>query len=285
MSRFAYVNGRYVQHKKASVHIEDRGYQFSDGVYEVIAVFNGKLIDFDDHFSRLGRSLNELELKWPIKHKAMIVILKQIIRKNRIIDGIIYLQITRGVAPRQHAFPEHLNSSLVITAKNLDPFEFDAAKKGINIITTPEIRWQRCDIKSISLLGNCLAKEKAKRADCYEAWFVEDDGMVTEGTSSNAWIVSKEGKLITRNISNSILNGITRLSIIKVARENDIEIIERPFSIKEAKSAKEAFISSTTSLVKPVLKIDGNFIGNGKVGKLSTKILDYYGSYLKAQSI
>jgi len=284
MSRIAYVNGRYVPHLAASVHIEDRGYQFSDGVYEVIAIHKGKLIDMDGHMVRLTRSLKELEIAWPVNPKAMDMIIREVIRRNRIRDGIVYMQITRGVAPRNHAFPDHHNSAFVVTAKHFPPFEFDAANKGVNVITTPEIRWQRRDIKTVSLLGNCLAKEKARRAGCYEAWFVEDDGMITEGTSSNSWIVNAQGELVTRNSSNSILNGITRLSILKVAKENGIEFSERAFSLKEAQSAKEAFVSSTTSFIKPVLNIDGEPVGNGKVGPLAAKLLSYYGDHMKAQS-
>jgi D-alanine transaminase len=283
MSRISYVNGHYVPHHAASVHIEDRGYQFSDGVYEVIAIHKRKLIDMDGHMARLTRSMEELEIAWPVCSGAMVLIIREVIRRNRIRDGILYIQITRGVAPREHTFPDHHNSAIVVTAKCFPPFDFNAANKGINVITTPEIRWQRRDIKSISLLGNCLAKEKARRAGCYEAWFIEDDGMITEGTTSNSWIVTDMGELVTRDVSNKILNGITRLSIMKVAKKNNINFSERAFSLKEAQSAKEAFISSTTSFVKPVLKIDDKPVGNGKIGPLSAKLLSYYSYHMKAQ--
>ncbi|NQU57009.1 MAG: D-amino-acid transaminase [Rhodospirillales bacterium] len=285
MSRIAYVNGQYVPHLAASVHIEDRGYQFSDGVYEVIAIHKGKLIDMEGHIERLTRSLSELEITWPVTPRALDMIIRQVIRRNRTRDGIVYMQITRGVAPRNHAFPDHHDSALVITAKRFPTFTFNASNKGVDVITTPETRWQRRDIKTISLLGNCLAKEQAARAGCYEAWFVEDDGMVTEGTSSNAWIVTADGKLVTRNTSNAILNGITRLAILKLAKEQGVEFVERAFSVEEAKSAKEAFVSSTTSFVKPVLHIDGNPVGDGKVGSLSAKLLTYYGEHMKAQLV
>lgn len=284
MSRIAYVNGQYVPHISAAVHIEDRGYQFSDGVYEVIAIHKGKLIDMDGHMVRLTRSLNELEMAWPVTPRALEIIIRQVIRLNRINDGIVYMQITRGVAPRNHAFPDHLDSALVITAKRFPTFSFDASNKGVDVITTPEIRWQRRDIKTVSLLGNCLAKEKAVRAGAFEAWFVEDDGMITEGTSSNAWIVTSEGQLVTRDTSNSILNGITRLSILELARQQGVEFVERAFSLDEAKTAKEAFVSSTTSFVKPVVHIDDAPVGDGKVGPLTTKLLVYYGDHIKAQS-
>jgi len=284
MSRIAYVNGLYVSHLAASVHIEDRGYQFSDGVYEVIAIHHGKLIDMGGHMTRLTRSLDELEMAWPVAPAALQIIVREVIRRNRIKDGIVYLQITRGVAPRNHAFPDHHESALVVTARRLPPFDFDAAGKGVDVITTPEIRWSRRDIKTVSLLGNCLAKEKAAKAGAYEAWFVEDDGMVTEGTASNAWIITADGKLITRNASNAILNGITRLAILELAEEQGVEFVERAFSVDEAKQAKEAFVSSTTSFVKPVLRIDGEPVGDGKVGEISAKLLAFYGEHMKAQS-
>jgi len=283
MSRISYVNGNYIPHYAASVHIEDRGYQFSDGVYEVIATHKGQLIDYEGHLSRLKRSLKELEISWPVESNVLRIIIQQIISRNRIRDGIVYLQITRGVAPRNHVFPNHSNSALVVTARHSSPFKFNDSCDGINVITTPEIRWQRRDIKTVSLLGNCLAKEKANRAGCYEAWFVEEDGMITEGTTSNAWIVNNKNELVTRNVSNSILNGITRLSIIKVAERNKIKLCERAFSLKEAQSAKEAFLTSTTSFVKPVLKINEKFVGDGKVGLLTAKLLSFYGNYIKAQ--
>lgn len=283
MSRIAYVNGQYVPHLAAAVHIEDRGYQFSDGVYEVIAIHKGQLIDMDEHMVRLTRSLEELEMAWPVGPRPLGVIVREVIRRNRIRDGIVYMQITRGVAPRNHAFPDHHDSALVVTARNFPPFDFDAARKGVDVITTPEIRWQRRDIKTVSLLGNCLAKEQATRAGAYEAWFVEDGGMITEGTSSNAWIVTSDDQLITREASNSILNGITRQAVLKVAREQGIEFVERAFTLDEALNAREAFVSSTTSFVKPVLRIDGKNIGDGTVGPLSGKLLDHYGEHMRAQ--
>ena len=283
MARISYVNGNYIPHYAASVHIEDRGYQFSDGVYEVIAVHKRQLIDFEGHLSRLKRSLKELEMPWPVTSNTLTIIIHQIIRRNRIRDGIVYLQITRGVAPREHTFPNHCKSALVVTARQSSPFRFDGSNEGVHVITTPEIRWQRRDIKTVSLLGNCLAKEKARRAGCYEAWFIEDDGMITEGTTSNAWIVNDKDELVTRNVSNTILNGITRLSIIKVAQKSNIKLCERAFSLEETQSAKEAFITSTTSFVKPVLKINEKFVGDGKVGLLTAKLLSLYGNYIKAQ--
>lgn len=284
MSRIAYVNGRYVPHLSAAVHIEDRGYQFADGVYEVIAIHKGRLIDMEGHMARLTRSLDELEIAWPVGPGPLEVIVNQVVRRNRVRDGIVYLQITRGVAPRNHAFPDHHDSALVVTARNFPPFDFEAEGKGVDVITTPEIRWLRRDIKTVSLLGNCLAKEQARRAGAYEAWFVEEDGTVTEGTSSNAWIVTPDNQLVTRQATNAILNGITRLAVLKLAQEQGMDFVERPFTLDEALNAKEAFVSSTTSFVKPVLRIDGKAIGDGSVGPLTTSLLEYYGRHMRAQT-
>ena len=192
-------------------------------------------------------------------------------------------QVQKLSKTRDHIFPEKDNSALIVTARQLPPFNFNGYDEGINIMTTPEIRWKRCDIKSVSLLGNCLAKEKARRNGCYEAWFVDNDGMITEGTTSNAWIINNKDQLITRNANNAILNGITRLSIINVAKKNNIKFYERAFSLEEAKLAKEVFITSTTSFVKPVLKIDQKTVGNGKVGSLTIKLLSLYENHIKAQ--
>ncbi len=283
MSRIAYVNGRYVPHRNAAVHIEDRGYQFSDGVYEVIAIHKGQLIDEAGHMVRLERSLAELEIAWPINPRALAGVLRQVIRRNRVRDGIVYLQITRGVAPRNHAFPAHRDSALVITARRGPPFDPNQARRGVSVITTPEIRWKRRDIKTVSLLGNCLAKEQATRAGAYEAWFVDDDGLVTEGTSSNAWIVGADGVLRTRHVGSEILNGITRISVLMIAADLGLDFAEEPFSVAEAKAAREAFVTSTTSFVKAVVKIDGDVVADGKPGPLAAKLLDNYGRHMNRQ--
>jgi len=284
MSRIAYVNGQYVPHNQAAVHIEDRGYQFSDGVYEVIGVLNGALIDEEGHHIRLERSLKELEIAQPMSIRALKVVLSEVVRRNHVREGIVYLQITRGVAPRNHAFPNHNNSAIVVTARKMKLFDPEVSRRGVDVVTVPEVRWKRRDIKTISLLGNCLGKEVAAKAGAYEAWFVEDDGKVTEGTSSNAWIVTADGKLKTRPADNDILNGITRQSIMKVAADNGIEFVEEAFSLEEALSASEAFVSSTTSFVKPVIHIDGHTIGDGKIGKLSEKMFAAFNEYVQAQT-
>ena len=218
MSRIAYVNGRYVPHRAASVHVEDRGYQFADGVYEVIAVANGKLIDGGPHLDRLERSLRELRMTPPMGRRALELVMREVVRRNGVDNGIIYLQMTRGVAPRDHAFPARAETQVVMTARRARPQAARIAEDGVKAITMPDIRWQRCDIKSVSLLPNILAKQQAKEAGAYEAWLVDRNGMVTEGSSTNAWIVTRDGQLVTRSIENAILAGITRMAVIEMAR-------------------------------------------------------------------
>jgi D-alanine transaminase len=284
MTRIAYVNGRYVPHREAAVHIEDRGYQFADGVYEVIAIHQGRMVDEKGHLDRLDHSLSELRIAWPMTRRALRVVIREMILRNRIIDGKIYFQITRGVAPRNHAFPENVESALVMTVQHSPSLDQEEASvTGVDVITIPDIRWTRRDIKSVSLLPNVLGKQQASEAGAYEAWMIDDDGNITEGTSSNAWIVSKEGDLITRNPSQAILNGITRLAVLELARSEGVSFVERPFNVAEAKEAREAFVTSTTSLVKPVVRIDGDPVGNGGVGILTTKILSFYTQHMKTQ--
>lgn len=284
MSRIAYVNGRYVPHGQAAVHVEDRGYQFADGVYEVIAVHRGRLVDEEGHLDRLARSLGELRIAWPMSRRALQVVIREVLRRNRVVDGKLYFQITRGVAPRNHAFPAAADSALVMTVQHSPPLDEEtAALKGVEVITIPDIRWTRRDIKSVSLLPNVLGKQQAVEAGAYEAWMVDADGNVTEGTSSNAWIVTKDGDLVTRNPSQAILNGITRIAILDLARAEGVSFVERPFSVAEAKQAREAFVTSTTSLVKPVVRIDGQPVGNGNPGMLTDKIRAYYLDHMRAQ--
>jgi D-alanine transaminase len=278
MGRIAYVNGRFLPHAEASVHIEDRGYQLSDGVYEVWAVFGGRLADAEGHFARLERSLGELRIPMPMSRKALELVLHQAIRKNRVKSGLVYLQVTRGVAPRDHAFPAHpVRPSLVITAKPVDMAASEAkAAKGIGVISTPETRWARCDIKTIALLPNVLAKQAARESGAGEAWFVDELGLVTEGASSNAWIVDADGVLRTRDLNANILRGITRRSLLDIIAREGLALEERPFSVAEAKQAREAFITGAGSLVTPVVSIDGAPIGDGKPGPVATKLRASY---------
>ncbi len=281
MSRIAYVNGRYVPHAQARVHIEDRGYQFADGVYEVFAVHRGRLIGEKGHMARLDHSLGALKIAWPMSPQALAVVVREVARRNRVENGLVYLQITRGVARRDHAFPKNVSSSLVVTARSSPPLDKQALRQGVDVITIPDIRWKRRDVKSTSLLPNVLGKQQAREAGAYEAWMVDDDGMVTEGTSSNAWIVTKKGELVTRNAGYSILNGITRLAVLEAATEAGVGFRERPFSVAEAKQAKEAFVTSSTSHVKAVTSIDGNPVGSGHVGELTSRILDLYVDFIE----
>jgi len=283
VSRVAYVNGSYVPHREAGVHIEDRGYQFADGVYEVVTVHGGGLIDEEGHLARLDRSLSELGIAPPMSNAALRLVMREVARRNHVTNGMIYLQITRGVAPRDHAFPVDADSALVMTAKRTPPPNPEHLAKGVAVITLPDIRWQRRDIKSISLLPNCLGKQQARDAGAYEAWFIDDDGMITEGTSSNAWIVTGDGELVTRNTGHEILNGITRIAILKLAADEGIPFTERAFSRDEMMKAKEAFVTSSTSLIKPVTSIDGEAVGDGAVGPLSSKLIDFYAGYMDGQ--
>ena len=281
MSRIAYVNGRYLPHNAAGVHVEDRGYQFADGVYEVIAVDSGRMIDAEAHHVRLERSLAELGIARPMSRGALDVVLREVIRRNRVRNGIVYLQVTRGVAPRDHAFPADATPAVVATARRGGRPAAERVENGVRVVTVPDIRWQRCDIKSVSLLPNVLAKQAAREAGAFEAWQVDGDGMVTEGSSTNAWIVDQDGNLVTRQLSNAILSGVTRLVLKDLAAESGIRIIERAFSAEEARGAREAFITSTTSFVMPVVQIDDRVIGNGRPGSVTRRLVALYGEHLQ----
>ncbi|MBO6782627.1 MAG: D-amino-acid transaminase [Alphaproteobacteria bacterium] len=281
MPRIAYVNGRYVDHRAAAVHVEDRGYQFADGVYEVIHLFRNRLIDEEPHLDRLDRSLRELDMAWPMGRAAMRVAMREIVRRNGYATGLLYIQVTRGVAPRDHKFPQLPMSSLVMTVRPIPEFPDDMREEGVAVVTIDDIRWARRDIKSISLLPNVLGKQAAADAGAYEAWMIDADGMVTEGTSSNAWIVNGEGTLVTRPADHDILRGITRQAILRMADELDIAFEERPFSRDEALGAREAFMSNSSHFVTPVTRIDDNAIANGRPGSLSTALHERYLDFMK----
>lgn len=282
MSRIAYVNGQYVPHRDAAVHVEDRGYQFADGVYEVFAVIDGKLIGEQGHLDRLAHSLGELRIDWPLSRRALLVVVNEVRRRNHVTNGLVYLQVTRGAAPRDHPFPAHTQSALVVTARKAPAVDKAALKAGVEVITIPDIRWQRCDIKSVALLPNVLGKQQAREAGAFEAWQVDADGCVTEGTSTNAWIVTADGELVTRDIGTDILNGITRIAVLEAAAEAGVPVRERPFTTAEATAAREAFITSSTSHVKAVTRIDRLSVGNGHIGELTSRILDLYLAYVEA---
>jgi len=274
MSRVAYVNGRYLPQQAAAVHVEDRGYQFSDGVYEVCEVRGGSIIDQRRHLARLKRSLDELRIEMPMSEVALATVMRECVRRNRVRDGLIYLQITRGVARRDHAFPPPgTRPSVVITAHALDVVANERiAADGVAVITVPDNRWQRVDIKSISLLPNVLAKQAARERGAKEAWFVDSDGNITEGSSSNAWIVTKGGKVVTRPADHGILRGITRTVLIEVISAQGLQLEERPFTVEEAYGAREAFLTSASQIVMPVVRIDERSIGNGAPGSIATAL-------------
>jgi len=270
MSRIAYVNGQYVRHADAGVHIEDRGYQFGDGVYEVCEVRDGRLIDEPRHLARLWRSLAELKIAPPLGEAALKIVLRETVRRNRVRDGIVYLQVTRGVARRDHYFPADAAPALVVTSRSADRAKADAmAEAGVKVITVPENRWPRVDIKSIGLLPNVLAKQQAKEAGAREAWFVDREGRVTEGGSTNAWIVTAEGVIVTRPADDGILRGVTRAAVFDMAEQLQMRIEERPFTVEEARRAKEAFNTAATAIVTPVIAIDGAPVGDGKPGPVA----------------
>jgi D-alanine transaminase len=274
LSRIAYVNGRYLSRREASVNIEDRGYQFADGVYELCEVRDGRLIDERRHVERLRRSLEELKIAWPLVPSALAVVMRETIRRNRVRNGIVYVQVTRGVARRDHAFPPAgTPSSLVVTARSLDPGGNERlAAEGIAVITVPDDRWSRVDIKTIALLPNVLAKQAARSQGAREAWLIDGEGRVTEGSSSNAWIVTTDGKVVTRPADNGILRGITRSVLIDAIRAQGLVFEERAFTIAEAHAAREAFVTAASQIVMPVVRIDGRSVGSGKPGPVATAL-------------
>ena len=279
MSRIAYVNGRYLPLSNAKVAVEDRGYQFADGVYEVCEVRGGWMIDERRHMARLDRSLGELRIARPMSSAAMGVVLRETIRRNRVRDGIVYVQVTRGAARRDFPFPSaDTRPSLVVTARSNDPERLEQiAAEGISVITVPDIRWRRVDIKSVALLPNVLAKQTAREQGAREAWLVDVDGRITEGASSNAWIVSRDGKLITHPLGHDILPGITRSVVIEVIKAQGLPFEERTFTVEEAHAAREAFITSAGQIVLPVVSINGRPIGNGAPGLIAAALRrDYH---------
>jgi len=270
MTRIIYTNGRYKRYDDAVVHAEDRGFQFGDAVYEVIEVKDSRLIDETRHMSRLSRSLSELGIRPPMPDRAWQRILRETVRRNRVRNGLVYLQVSRGASPRNFMFSGiDMQPTVVCLARSIDPaVQQKAFETGIRIITHKETRWARRDIKTVMLLPASLAKEKAKAQGAQDVWFVDDDGMVLEGGSSNAWIVSADGKLLTRPADTAILCGITRLTLIDALKELNIQLVERAFSVEEALAAREAFITSATSLVMPIVQIDDRQIGDGRPGPI-----------------
>ena len=283
MSRIAYVNGAYVPTMDAFVHINDRGYQFADGVYEGITVRKSEMIDLEPHLDRLWRSMRELKMDEPMARGPMRLVLKELIRRNRISDGFLYLQVTRGEAVRDHAFPAFSVPSFVATCRRLDLNGVRArAEKGVAAATQPDIRWGRCDIKSTSLLPNILAKQAAKEAGGFEAVLVDENGYVTEGSSTNIWIVTKDGKLKTRPTNDSILAGITRARVKTIAEGLQMPVEESSFTVEEALEALEIFQTSSTSCTTPIVTLDGKNIGDGTPGPVAKRLVDAYFDFMDA---
>ncbi len=278
VAKIIYVNGRYLPWANAQVHAEDRGFQFGDAVYEVCEVRDGRLIDETRHMARLERSLTELKIPLPMTAAAWARVIRETIRRNRVSMGVVYLQVSRGARPREFLFSEatNLTPTVVCLARSVAPEKANAGAKGITVRTMPDMRWGRCDIKTVMLLPASMAKELAKEIGAKEAWLVDDKGLVTEGASSNAWIIDKEQRLITRGCDHGILRGVTRTTLIDVLKKEGLELVERPFTVAEAKAAKEAFVTSATSIVTPVTRIDDTPIGNGGPGVIASRLREIF---------
>lgn len=278
VGRIAYVNGRYLPHGEASVHIEDRGLQFADSIYEVFGVFGGRIWDEEEHLDRLERSVGEIQLAMPMPRAALKLVLREVARRNHIADGLIYLQVTRGAVRRDHAIPQREQpSTLILTAREVDANGFDERRaSGISVVTRPDERWARCDIKSTALLPNILAKTAARNAGAWEAWLIDREGRVTEGSSTTAWIVDKDGDLVTRDLDNAVLPGVTRRVLAQVAESAQMPIVERRFTRADALAAREAFITAATIGALPVVTIDGNPVGDGKPGPVARRLQELY---------
>ena len=276
--RIAYVNGRYLPHAQASVHIEDRGLQFGDAIYEVVGVVDGEFRDEEEHLDRLERSVREIRLAMPMSRAALKFVFREIARRNRLRNGLIYLQVTRGAFHRDHPIPnEAQKPTLILTAREMDRAAIELRKeRGIKVITRPDERWARCDIKTTQLLANLLAKTDARKQGAYEAWLVDRDGFVTEGSSTNAWIVTAQGEIVTRDLSNAILPGVTRWVILEAAAAAQMKVVERRFTPEEAKQASEAFLSAATGAGIPIVAIDGVRIGNGTLGPVTRRVQEVY---------
>jgi D-alanine transaminase len=282
--RIAYVNGRYLPHREACVHVEDRGLQFADSIYEVCAVIDRRLMDEEGHLDRLERSLAALAMPVPMARSALKVVMREMIARNRLKDGLLYLQVTRGAFRRDHAIPAAKRSTLIATMRS---FNLAAVAKrraeGISVVTASDIRWGRCDIKTTGLLANALAKTEARKKGAFESWLVDRDGFVTEGASTNAWIVTGEGVLVTRSLSPNILAGVTRLGVLSALAAHGANAVEeRVFTVEEAKSAREAFITSASGGVLPVTTIDGRTVGDGKPGPTTLRVHTLYSEFAQA---
>lgn len=274
--RSVYLNGAFVPENEASISIFDRGFMFADGIYEVTAVLQGKLVDFDLHLARLARSLREMALDLPLDAAQLLAVHRELIARNELTEGLVYMQVTRGVEDRNFLYPP-AGSPLTVVLYTQAKVVLDSplAKRGMNIIGLPDLRWGRSDIKTTQLLYACMAKEQAKARGADDAWLVKD-GWVTEGTSNNAFIITHDGAVVTRELSRALLPGVTRGALIELVRENDLRFEERAYTLEEAGAAAEAFITSSTSFVYPVVSIDGQLVGDGKPGKMTRRLRQLY---------
>lgn len=283
MSRIVYVNGAFEPEEDAKVSIFDRGFLFGDAVYEVTAVLDGRLIDFAGHLERLDRSLGEIDLPLSVPHEGLREIHETLIAENKVVEGIVYLHVSRGPAERDFAYPPSPTPTVVAFTQSRPLVDQPQAKTGVAVITIPDIRWKRRDIKSTSMLAQAMGKQEAKRRGAYEAWMVED-GVVTEGTSSSAFIVDANGVLRTQPLGPQILSGVTRRAILRLAREDGIPIEERPFSVEEAHKAREAFMTAASAFVLPIVSIDGSAVGNGEPGPVARAFRAHYIAEARAAS-
>ncbi len=282
-SGIAYVNGQYRPLRDAVVNIEDRGYQFGDGIYEVIYVHAGRLIDAALHLSRLTRSLKEIALDLSLSQAALTVIIGEVLRRNRVSTGLVYIQVSRGVAKRDHAFPAApIRPGLVVMARHRPAPPQDIAAWTGSAITLPDERWARCDIKSVNLLPNVLAKQQARRAGAFEAIFYDAENRITEGASTSVWIVDAEGNLLTRQLDRHILPGCTRAAVIAALAERQMQLREVPFSLETLRTAREIFLTSATAFVKPITVLDGAPVGDGQAGPVARLLFDWYLRHLAA---
>jgi D-alanine transaminase len=278
MSRIAYVNGAYRRHADAAVHIDDRGYQFGDGVYEVCEIREGAIVDETPHLRRLARSLAAVRIESPLTPEALRLVIREVVTRNRVRDGVVYVQATRGVAPRDHGFPSTKpKPSLIVTARAVDRRKGQAnAAAGVRIITLKDERWRRPEIKTLQLLPNVLAKQRAREQGAYEAWLVDDEGRITEGSSTNAWILTEAGALVTRQADQAILRGITRGTLLSLLAEEGLTVEERPFALEETYVAKEAFLTSAANGVMPVVAVNDRLIGDGRPGVMTLRLREEF---------
>ncbi len=280
MTRIAYVNGRYLPIGAPAVGVEDRGLQFADGVYEVIKCLGGRPRDLERHLNRLERSLAGLAIAMPVSRRALRTIIAETLRRNGLREALVYLQVDRGEAPRNHLFPIGADPTLIVTVRRPSFPGRGELAEGVGVVTLPDQRWKRCDIKSVNLLANVLARQQSASAGCREVWLYDGDGLVTEGAGSNAYLVDGEGRVRTRALGPEILGGVTREVVLELARADGITIVEEAFTVVDAIAAREAFLTSTSSMVLPVTRVDGHTIANGRPGSITGRLMERYHDHL-----